>query len=142
MVGVDVVEVGDREAVVHDGFDVYFWFVEEGGDVFVLFHFVVFVLLPVLDGGAVPLDYNEVGVEKEDDVVFHFLFVELDAHGFCGFVGEGVGDEGGLDHGNAVVDGLSIDAVTFEEGFVEADSEAVDEVAASKVEDELWELFH
>jgi hypothetical protein len=75
VVGVDVVEVGYGEAALHDGFDIYFGLVEEGGDVLVLFHLVVAVFLPAMDGGAVPLHYYEVGVQKQNDVIPHFLLI-------------------------------------------------------------------
>lgn len=56
------------------------------------------------DGGSVEDDEREEGVEEEEDVGTHGGGVEQ--HGLRRRV-EGVGDEGGLDHDQAVAGGLA-----------------------------------
>ena len=90
VVGVDVVEVGNREAGVHDGVDVNFGLVEELGDVRVVLLLVVAAFLPTLHGRPVPLDHHEVRIQQQDDLIFHLLFVQLHAHRLAGLVAQGV----------------------------------------------------
>jgi len=103
VVGVDVVEVGHRETVFHNGVNIDLGLVEQGGYVLIFFHLVVTVFLPTVHCSSIPLNYHEIGIQQQNYVIFHLLFVQLHTNGLGGLVVERIGYKGWLYHRNAVL---------------------------------------
>jgi hypothetical protein len=62
VIGEDPIIVRHWEAVLHDVVNVYFGRVEQLRDMFIPFHGMVAVILPILGVFSVPFNYNEICV--------------------------------------------------------------------------------
>ena len=131
VVGFCFVVVWYWEAEFHDFFDIDFRGIEQLCNVSVLLHLVVALFLPTWGCCPVPLHHNEIGIQKQNNIVFHLFFIERYGYRLGILVVEGVGEKCGLDHGEAVDNWLSIEADSFEKWFVKTYSKSVDKMASS-----------
>lgn len=92
------VVVGHWEAILHDVVNVYLGGVEQLGNMFISFHIMVVVILPVFGILSIPFNHNEVCVQQQDNVIFHLLLVKRYSYRLHVLVLEGVHQQCWLNH--------------------------------------------
>lgn len=101
---------------------------------------MIFFLQPILAMGAVPLNYVKVTVQKQNDFILHFFFIQRNRGRFDIF--QSILQQSWLNHRNTVLNRLSVKNVPNVITLIKGNTESVYKMRAPQMENQLWQTFH